>query len=195
VNKDTNIGSPLENKNFQETTNDHNSIRSVLQGDVNVYGLLVKRYQVPVYNLLLRMLHSGSEAEELTQLVFIKAYEALPGFNFNYRFFSWLYRIAINEALAQMKYQKRYDTLVGMEQRTEIIDEEEPEKELLVRHAIQRLNHKHKAVVILKYYQQLPYKEIAYMLDIPERKVKSRLYDARIQLKHILEQTTYFSYS
>ncbi len=195
MNKDINIAAAPENRNSPDTANDHNVIRSVLQGDVNAYSLLVKRYQVPVYNLLLRMLHNGSEAEELTQLVFIKAYEALPGFNFNYRFFSWLYRIAINEALAQLKQQKRNASLVGMEQQNDNVGEEISEKEMLVQRAILRLNDKHKTVVILKYYQQLSYKEIAFMLKITEQKVRSRLYDARVQLKQILEQTTYFSSS
>jgi len=66
------------------------------------------------------------------------------------------------------------------------------EKEMLVQRAILRLNDKHKTVVILKYYQQLSYKEIAFMLKITEQKVRSRLYDARVQQKQILEQTTYF---
>lgn len=193
MNKDTNKAAAPENINNSDATNDHDIIRSVLQGDVNAYALLVKRYQLPVYNLLLRMLSSQSEAEELTQLVFIKAYEALPKFRFGFRFFSWLYRIAINQALAQLKQQKQYAALKGWEQLSENTDEEDTEKQALVQHAIKRLNDKHKAVVILKYYQQLSYKEIAFMLEITEKKVRSRLYDARIQLKTILEQTAYFS--
>ncbi len=71
MNKDTNKAAAPENINNPEATNDHDIIRSVLQGDVNAYALLVKRYQLPVYNLLLRMLSSQSEAEELTQLSFL----------------------------------------------------------------------------------------------------------------------------
>ncbi len=182
-----------EKANNPDAVNDHDIIVKVLQGDVNAYGLLVKRYQVPVYNLLLRMLNSQDEAEELLQLVFIKAYEALPRFRFEFRFFSWLYRIAINQALAHLKQQKRFTSIVGMEQLAENKDDTESEKEILVSLAIKQLSEKYRLPVILKYYQQLSYKDIAYLLGIPEKKIRSRLYDARIQLKKILKQTDYFS--
>lgn len=193
MNKNTNKSVAPEKIITPDDAKDHAIIRSVLQGDVNAYGLLVKRYQVPVFNLLLRMLNSHDEAEELTQVAFIRAYEALSTFRFGFRFFSWLYRIAINLALTQMKQQKRYTSLTGMEQLVDHAEEAEPEKEQLVQLAIKQLNDTYKAVVILKYYQQLSYKEIGFMLGITEKKVRSRLYDARVKIKKTLEHTTYYS--
>ncbi len=178
--------------NNPDPASDYETIRRVLEGKINVYCLLVKRYQVPVFNLLLHMMNNRSEAEELTQIVFIKAYEALPSFRFEFRFFSWIYRIAINEALAHLKQHKRYASTDGMAQLSDNTDEGNRDKEEWVQHAIKHLNNKHKTVVMLKYYHKLSYKEIAFVLEITENKVRSRLYEARIRLKSILEQTSFF---
>lgn len=171
---------------------DHITVRRVLNESVNAYEILITKYQVPVYNLFLRMLHNREEAEELTQETFVKAYEALPGFRFEYRFFSWLYRIAVNLALNDLKKQKRF---VGSEYLNNIPDEKDEknaENKEHMKWAVDQLKDIYKAVIVLKYYQQLSYQEVAFALNIPEKKVRSRLYDARLQLKTILERSNYY---
>lgn len=171
---------------------DHNIIRNVLHESINEYGRLIDKYQVPVYNLLLRMLHDRDTAEELTQQVFVKAYEALPGFRFEFRFFSWLYRIAVNQAL---NYQKKQRKFVGIENITNLSDESndfDTSKDVQLQSIIDKMKDKYKSVIILKYFQQLTYQEVAFALNISEKKVRSRLYDARLQLKVMLEKTDYF---
>lgn len=171
---------------------DHQIIRAVMQGYVNDYGLLVEKYQIPIFNLLLRMLHDRDESEELTQQVFVKAYEALPTFRFEFRFFSWLYRIAVNQALSHIKKQRKF---VALENIKDVADEQKdqnPDKNLLLRLMINKMKDKYKTVILLKYFQQLSYQEVAFVLNIPEKKVRSRLYDARIQLKSLLEKNGYY---
>lgn len=173
------------------TKEDHEIIRRVLNESVDAYGLLIKKYQVPVYNLFLRMLHDRYEAEELTQETFIKAYEALHSFRFEYRFFSWLYRIAVNLALNNLKKQRKFVGIEHLKNFSNETNEKNIESDAYLRIAVDQLKERFRTVVVLKYYQQLSYKEISFALDITEKKVRSRLYDARIQLKVILEKMGY----
>lgn len=181
-------------KNSKQTIfdEDHLTVRQVLNESANAYKVLINKYQVPIYNLFLRMLHNREEAEELTQEAFVKAYEALPGFRFEYRFFSWLYRIAVNLALNDLKKQRRF---VGSEYLNNIPDEKDEKNTENSEHmkwAVDQLKDIYKAVIVLKYYQQLSYQEVAFALNIPEKKVRSRLYDARLRLKTILEKSNYY---
>jgi RNA polymerase sigma-70 factor, ECF subfamily len=172
---------------------DHDIIRRVLFESANAYEILVVKYQIPVFNLFLRMIHDRDEAEELTQVVFIKAYEALPTFSFEHRFFSWLYRIAINLAMNVLKKQKRFVSIEKLNNLSDENADKDTEKERHLQNAIEKLKDKYKAVIVLKYFQQLSYKEVAFALNITEKKVRSRLYDARLQLKEMLEHhTEYF---
>ncbi len=168
---------------------DHDVIRNVLNGDINSYRRLVEKYQGPVFNLLIKMINNYEDAEELTQDVFVKAYESLAGFNFKYRFFSWIYKIAINRALAELKHKKRHTGIEHIQNRLSEENTDETESGAHIKIAINKLKDLYKAVIILKYYEGLSYKEIAVVLDIPEKKVRSRLYDARIKMKEVLEKT------
>lgn len=183
-----------ENESSNELTldEDHDTIKRVLNESVNAYSILIDKYQVPVYNLLVRMLHNREDAEELTQDVFVKIYEALPGFRFEYRFFSWLYRIALNTALSHMKRQRSFVGIEHIEKLSAENNERETDNVIHLKMAVDQLKIRSRTVIIMKYYQQLSYKEVAFALDIPEKKVRSRLYDARIQLKAILEKTGYY---
>jgi RNA polymerase sigma-70 factor, ECF subfamily len=177
---------------IQTADEDQEIIREVLFRSVEAYRLLVSKYQVPVYNLLLRMVHDQDNARELTQEVFVKAYKALPIFRFEFRFFSWLYRMAVNLALNHLKMQKGYVSLELIKNMPVEEDEKDDEKHLQLKMAVNQLKDKYKALVVLKYYQQLSYTEIACILKLPEKKVRSRLYDARMQLKNMLERSGYF---
>jgi len=182
-------------KNSEESRfrdEDHDVIRLVLNGDTDRYKVLVKKYQGPVFNLFMKMINNYEDAEELTQDVFVRAYESLSGFNFKYRFFSWIYRIAINRALAEQKHNQRHTDIEQIAHKLSENDEATRDQNAHIKMAIDALKDNYKAVVILKYYEQLSYKEIAVVLEIPEKKVRSRLYDARIKMKETLEKTGYF---
>jgi RNA polymerase sigma-70 factor, ECF subfamily len=171
---------------------DHDTIRRILNHSPNEYRWLVDKYQTAVYNLTLRMLNNTFEAEEVTQAVFVKAYEALPSFRFEYRFFSWLYRIAVNMALNQLKKRKKFTGLEQVETRMQEPGTGEQDKSAHILMAVDRLKDKYKTVVSLKYFEEKSYRDIAWLLGIEEKKVRSRLYDARVQLREILEKTGYY---
>jgi len=171
---------------------DHQIIRLVLNGEANQYRKLVEKYQNPVFNLFLRMLKNEGQAKEYTQQTFVKAYEALNKFRFEHRFFSWIYRIAINLALSSLKQQRKY---AGMQSMNEVVVTEKypDDKNEVLRKVLNMLNEKQRVVIDLKYFSGLSYKEIAETLQLPEKRVKSRLYDARVRIKELLEKADYFN--
>ncbi|MCH8136625.1 MAG: sigma-70 family RNA polymerase sigma factor, partial [Proteobacteria bacterium] len=81
------------------------------QGDRQAFETLLIRYEKPVYNAAYRMLHSRDDAQDVTQTVFLKVYENLDQYDPRYRFFSWIYRIALNESLNFLKKANRLEPL------------------------------------------------------------------------------------
>lgn len=174
---------------------DFDIIRSVQNGQVKDYETLVNKYQSAIFNVLFQMLQQRETAKELAQDVFVKAYEHLDTFNYRSKFFSWIYRIAINTALSYQKKQQRYVSLEGVPHDVDRPAEDrlvEKESSTLLRAAVNRLKDKYKTVIVLRYFEQLSYAEIAAVLDIPEKMVKSRLFDARQLLRGHLQESNYF---
>ncbi len=189
---ETEINQKLAKQRETEATEDLRLVSMVLDGQVNAFRHLVEKYQSPVYNLIVKIIHDKDEAKEITQEVFVKAYESLASFRSDHKFFSWIYRIAVNAALNQLKRQKKMvglDTLKGV---SDAAEELLNEREQLLQKAIKLLNEKYSVLIVLKYYEQMSYKEVAETMAITEKKVRSRLFEARQQLKEMLEKTSYF---
>ena len=150
------------------------------------------KYQKPVYNLALRMVRVPEDAEDIAQTVFVKAYEKLDSYNPAHRFFSWIYRIAVNESINFCKRNKRTDDYEsGVTGIDEVTPEESFKNEQLsenVADAIGRLKIDYRLVLVLKHFHDFTYREMSDILQIPEKTVKSRLFTARQQLKVILEK-------
>ena len=163
-------------------------VRQVLGGDVTAFAHLVDRYQRVVYNAAYRITSDRHDAEDVTQTVFLKVYENLRLYNSKYRFYSWMYRIAINEALNHQAARRRSEA--DLEEVAEPGEEdrayEAVELEQQVQEAIYRLEPSDRALVVLKHFQGFSYEEMGFILDLPVRKVKSRLYTARQRLKNEL---------
>jgi len=169
---------------------DADLIRQAARGSVEAYNLLVSRWEKRVYNYLLRILSNREDALDLTQDVFLKAYQNLRKLDDPSRFAPWLYRIAHNEAYSL--FRKR---------RPEIdVDELEPEGtetgihvggssvfpmelSLSVARALERLSADQREAVVLKIYQGFKFEEMAEILSCPVSTVKSRLYTALELLK------------
>jgi RNA polymerase sigma-70 factor (ECF subfamily) len=170
-------------------------IEEILNGEVSRFELLVKKYQQPVYNVIFRISGNVEDAKEITQDVFVKSYESLKNYKPGYKFFSWLYRIAINSALMHNKQNRRF---VPMDDKTErqpafqntITDDDEYRYKQLNK-ALVELPEKYKSVIVLKYYAGLSYAQIATITGMDEKRVKSRLYDGRALLKELLAKANY----
>jgi RNA polymerase sigma-70 factor (ECF subfamily) len=171
-------------------------VRRTVRGDRGAFGALVDRYQKPIYNVALRIVKNPEDAEDIAQTVFMKAYQKLDGFDERYRFFSWIYRIAINESLNFSTRRRSFEALEPSMQSAVDSPEEETiklDKEERVGDAILELEPEDRAIVILKHFQGFSYAEIGFILNIPEKTVKSRLYTARQRLKDVLTRMGYFN--
>ena len=161
------------------------------KGDRQAFETLLIRYEKPVYNAAYRMLHSRDDAQDVTQTVFLKVYENLDQYDPKYRFFSWIYRIALNESVNVLKKTNRLEALD-----TETIsDTRGPEQQASseqvskgVQTALMTIKPDHRSVVVLKHFLGCSYSEISEILEVPEKTVKSRLYTARQLLKEQLER-------
>jgi RNA polymerase sigma-70 factor (ECF subfamily) len=161
-------------------------VRACLSGDSSAYQVLVGKYTGPLFNVTYRITHSREDAADATQSAFVKAYEKLASFDFHHRFFSWVYRIAVNEALDLAGRSGRETALVA-EGATSTDDPErncaEAESCGHLERALQALEPGERALVVLKHLQGLSYAEIGRVLDLPEKTVKSRLFSARQRLR------------
>lgn len=160
------------------------------QGDRQALAGLLDRYQKPVFNAALRIVGNPDDASDVTQSAFLKAFENLDRFDPAYRFFSWIYRIAVNESINYRKRMSRNQSLDGRD----IPDHEGPaasaEQGALsreVQDGLMELDDIYRTVVVLRHYSEFSYREIGAILDIPEKTVKSRLFTARRQMRDILD--------
>jgi RNA polymerase sigma-70 factor (ECF subfamily) len=142
---------------------------------------------------------NAEEAEDVVQESFIQAYIKLDTFQMQSRFFTWLYRIAFNNALSR---RRRNRGQVSLDQNREatgnepVDDGDAPESEMvrnenvqLVQETIQKLSEDHRVILVLREMQDMAYEEIAEVLQISIGTVRSRLNRARSQLRSLLEQT------
>jgi RNA polymerase sigma-70 factor (ECF subfamily) len=170
---------------------DRTLVRRCREGDRDAFEGLVTRYQKPVFNAALRMLHDTQEALDVAQTTFLKAFEHLADYDPSYKFYSWIYRIAVNESLNALGLRKPVERLNGEE------PDEAPGPDRLVegeqtRHAIEnalmRISPELRTVIVLRHFLHLSYQDMGDVLALPEKTVKSRLYSARQLLREQLLQ-------
>ena len=162
-------------------------VRRCLEGDSIGFEGLLQRYEKPVFNVALRMVGDRDEARDVTQAVFFKVFRSLTSFDPGQRFFSWVYRIAVNESLNALGRRRTADPLDAYAlqdtRRDPAESAEAAERGIAVRKALMSLAPDHRAVIVLRHFAECSYAEIAQILDLPEKTVKSRLFTARQQLK------------
>lgn len=166
-------------------------VRRSLSGDTRAYGTLIGAYERVLYNLAVRMVNDREDAKDLTQTVFIKAYEHLATFDRGRKFFSWIYRIMVNESLNLLTRRRRVEPLdEGMASPNRGPDHEAEERELggILDEAIAELKPDYRQAILLRHFGQLSYEEMSDALEVPEKTVKSRLFTARRLLGEILER-------
>lgn len=164
-------------------------VQRSLAGDRNAFGELVTRYQGPLFNVAKRILRDHEEARDVTQTAFVKAWQHLHQFDRSHRFFSWIYRILMNEALNRSTRRKRYEELdVNLPDPASPPEAELARKRLKSRisEALRELPSDSRDVVILRHWLDLSYEEIGERLGLPAKTVKSRLFSARRKLGAVL---------
>lgn len=185
---------------------DWSVVESCLHGDRQAYALLVKKYEKPVFNIVYRLTGDFEMASDITQETFIKAYRSLRQVRAEFKFSNWLFKIATNLCRDQFKKKKPAEevslneSIAVAESITPCDDSNnsvDPEEKLVVKEeqkqvlgAIESLPFLYRKIIVLRYIQDLAYKEIADILKIPMGRVKVQLHRAhkilRKELTNIL---------
>ena len=159
------------------------------RGDQAAFGVLVRRHQDRIYRHLLNLTGSREEALELAQEVFIKAWQALPTWQPDAQFHTWLYRIASNAALDVLRRRKVVRFVPLDDDYDAPADQPGPEAQLQARQGLRRLDAalarllpEQREIVLLREVEGLSYDELATTLGIDQGTVKSRLSRARVAL-------------
>jgi RNA polymerase sigma-70 factor, ECF subfamily len=154
-----------------------------LRGDSQAFERLVTKHQRVLFTVAFRLLGDYEDARDATQNAFIRAYTKLDTFDPSRRFFSWIYRIAVNECLNLRRTRRPHEPLQGSLEATGAGDPVEArESSERVRAALLTLTQEQREVVVLRYYADLSYGEMSEAIGVPEKTVKSRLFSARQKL-------------
>ncbi len=184
-------------------------VKKAINGDNSAFEMLMEKHMGIIYNIALRMTANQDDAEDMTQEIMIKIFRSLSSFKGNSKFSTWIYRVAVNTCLDELKKKKNKKHLSldaeisgdDGENQIEIKDDSpSPEKlaeqnELrdMVAAAVKLLSDEHRAVIVLRDIRGMSYSEIAEILGCSDGTVKSRISRERAQLKMILEKEYNFS--
>jgi RNA polymerase sigma-70 factor, ECF subfamily len=175
-------------------------LRHAQKGDERAFSIIHRAYEVPIYNYVLRMVGDRALAEDLTQEIFLRIYQGLPGFSLRCRFTTWLFQVAKNRVLDELRARERkpqsampiedlppLDHVDAPLERIEAID--------AVWRAVGVLNPDLKMALLLRDVVGLSYTEIGDALEITLATVKWRIYKAREEVQFALarEGITFYS--
>ncbi len=174
---------------LQVSTEDEDGlIGRCLDGDRAAFEPLVERYHGPLFRVAARLLGDREEARDATQTAFLKAYQALASCDRQRKFFSWIYRILVNECLntlrARRPMQALDQDLAAPAEKADAVASAETRKR--VRRALLELSTEQRDVIVLRHFAEMSYEQVAAALKIPEKTVKSRLFSARQRLCELL---------
>jgi len=172
---------------------DSQIVRQVLRGKQEAFGVLVERYQKPIFNFIYRFYGNYELAQELTQETFLRCYQFLKSYDPERKFSTWLYTVAKNLCIDELKKQraahevplddvlpavdaKDFEGAIDHNARTQCIRREEDFKLL---EALQELPAAARSVLLLHYFQGLSYQEIGETLGLPVSTVKIRIFRAK----------------
>ena len=180
-----------------EAMSDAALVELVLAGDQNSFALLVERYKDAVQNLAYRMLSNTTEAEDVTQEAFVRAYTQLATYKPAHKFSTWLLSIASHLAIDQLR-RRRFLALpledvpflewivdAGTSPEQSALEGEQQDE---IQVYLRRLPSKYRAVVVLRYWYDFSYEEIASTLNLTQPLVKARLHRARELLARYMKQ-------
>lgn len=180
-----------------KTMTDEQIAELVQHGDIDSFGELVSRYEEKLTRYARRFLARREDVEDLVQDAFVKAYEHIQSFDTSLRFSPWIYRIAHNTFINEIKRKSRYssvfeaDTILPLMPARETADEAVLSAELQAEMelVLDTLSPKYREVLVLHYYEELSYKEISDVLKIPVTTVGVRMTRARTKIKELLDTT------
>lgn len=171
---------------------DYRLMYGIQKGDMVMFNQMVDRYKDRLMNVIGRMLSSQEEAEDIVQETFVRVYQHRQSFNFKHCFSTWIYTIALNLARNELRKRRKfkfYDITEMQGNESEFaVDPEVPNNlPQALNKAISQLPEKYRIAFVLRDVQELPYEEVAKILDVPLGTVKSRVNRARLMLREKLQ--------
>ena len=182
--------------NRQMKQDEAHIIQEILNGKTALYEYFLDKYGQQVYLLVARIVSCQEDAEELTQDVFLKAFQQLSSFKAESRFSTWIYRIATNMAISSVR-KRRYDVLhlddavfanLSDTQVDEALEDESEEQMQRLTDAMTKLAPDERALITLYYMEERPLSEIAFILDIKENHAKVKLHRIRKKLYVLIKE-------
>ena len=180
-------------------------VEKALNGDQMSYGQLMEMYRESIYFMMLKMVRSDDDAEDLTIEAFGKAFNRLHQYSPSYAFSTWLFKIASNNAIDFIRkkrikvtsmdsaYTNSDGEKVGIDVRSNERDPEEvtihAEKVVLMREIVKKLKPRYRDLIEKRYFEELSYDEIATEMDLPLGTVKAQLFRARAFLADMIKNT------
>ena len=184
-----------------ERQDDFKLIEAFRNGDEKAFEEIVRRYHRQVANIIYLTLGNREEVDDLSQEVFVRVFRSLDRFEFDSSLYSWIYRIAVNLCIDEIR-RKKIRKLIpldflsekkfeGEKRAREVVTGSDEllqkEKKEVIRNALEHLSPIHRTVILLREYQDLSYDEIAETLRISPQAVKSRIFRAREELRELLK--------
>lgn len=167
-------------------------LRASLNGEVEAWGEIVVRYKQAVFGLCLGFLRSRADAEDLTHDAFIRAYENLRRYQLERKFSTWLFTVAANLCRNRLRYRRYHPVIEPLDLQEGGIDPAaavaREDRQVRVKRALERLSPGYRSPLVLRYYNELSYREIGELLSLPEGTIKTRIHRAKVMLKQELER-------
>jgi RNA polymerase sigma-70 factor (ECF subfamily) len=169
---------------------DETLVKEIREGQVDLYAEIIKRYKVPLLSYIKRFSFNSDDSEDILQEVYLKVYRNLYGFDIEKKFSSWIYRIAHNETINYLKKNNNKIKLSLEEINEDIFDkkinlENEIDQKFLAKemsHYLKLLKDKYREILILFYFEEKSYEEIAEILHIPKNTVGTYIFRAKQNL-------------
>ena len=163
-------------------------LRKAQRGDERAFSIIVRTYEQPVFNYVLRLTGDRSLSEDLTQEVFLRVYQGLPGFSLRSRFTTWLFQVTKNRVLDELRaLERRPRAVAALEDipPLEVVDAPAERAETIdaVWRAVENLNPDLKMALLLRDVVGLSYTEIADTLEVTLATVKWRIYKSREEIQ------------
>ncbi len=165
---------------------DHELVQRAAAGDLDAFGELVRVYEHRVASVLHRLLDDTRDVEEATQDVFVQAWRNLPRFRGDAKLFTWLYRIAVNEAL--MRRRRKRSDVEELDERLAAAPDPEPGLQDLLLRELAALPFEYRTAVVLRDVEGLTNAEVAEALEISVAAAKSRIHRGRLQIRDALQE-------
>jgi RNA polymerase sigma-70 factor (ECF subfamily) len=183
--------------------NENELIKLILQGERDKFRIFVEKYQKMVFRTCMGFVHNKEDADDLTQEVFIQAYQSLPDFKMKSTFSTWIYRIAVNASLNKVRrsagtsFFQRLESFFGPENQMAglltAVDADDPENIIIrqehsqwLQKALDSLPENQRTAIVLSKYDDLSQKEIAEIMNTTEGAVEALLQRAKKNLREKL---------